>query len=94
MKSTGRTNGGKIRDSLQLPQWPMKPKAYQHLYSFNFGVDDYAEEMTDLQILGIPPNLPKEEVDQLIGTQLVPHILTFPPSWTFIVFWLSVMLGS
>lgn len=80
MKSTGWTNGGKVRDSKQLLQWPMKPKAYQHLYSLDFGVDDYAEEMIDLQFLRIPPNLPKEEVDQLTVAQLVRHILTFPPS--------------
>jgi hypothetical protein len=62
MKATGRTTTGKSREPNHLPEWPLEPEAYQQLYSFNYGVDDYMEETADWQILRIPPGLPEEEV--------------------------------
>lgn len=62
MKATGRTTIGESREPTHLPQWPAELEAYQQLYSFNHGVDDYMEETADWQVLRIPPGLPEEEV--------------------------------
>ncbi|MFN4260906.1 MAG: hypothetical protein ACK4RK_16545 [Gemmataceae bacterium] len=62
MRATGRTITGKDREPTHLPELPVEPEAYQQLYSFNCGVDDYMEETADWQTLRIPPGLPEEEV--------------------------------
>lgn len=64
MRTTGRTITGKDREPTHLPELPVEPEAYQQLYSFNCGVDDYMEETADWQALRIPPGLPEEEVYQ------------------------------
>jgi hypothetical protein len=62
MRATGRTTTGKDREPTHLPEWPVDREAYQQLYSFNFGVDDYVEETANWQTHRIPPGSPEEEV--------------------------------
>jgi len=62
MRATGRTITGKDREPTHLPELPVELEAYQQLYSFNCGVDDYMEESADWQVLRIPTGLSEEEV--------------------------------
>jgi hypothetical protein len=49
-------------DSAHLPKWPIKPKAYERLYSFNGKLDDYLGFDADWQQIRIRPGLTEEEV--------------------------------
>lgn len=62
VKATGRTTIDRSREPTHLPEWPVGQEAYQRLYSFNQGVDDYMEETAEWQLLRVPPGLPELEV--------------------------------
>lgn len=62
VKATWRTTIDKSCEPPHLPDWPMEPEAYQRLYAFNQGVDDYMEETAEWQLLRVPPGLSEVEV--------------------------------
>ena len=51
-----------INETVHLPKCPMDPIAYDRLYAFNGGVDDYSGQETPWQFIRLKPRLSEVEV--------------------------------